>query len=529
MTSDEPLEASSILIVDDEVANTVLLDRLLREAGYSRLQTTTDPRQVLELYRTGRPDLILLDLLMPHLDGIQVMEQLRPHVGQDDYVPVLVLTADATLESKRRALAAGATDFLTKPFDYMELVLRVRTLLRTRSLHRALRRQNERLEAEVRERTQQLLEAERLATMGNLLAGVAHELNNPLSVILGHAQLLTKNVTDNQTRVRAGKINEAAARCTRIVRNFLTMARRRAPERTQVALDQLCRETVELLAYELRVQDIEVECDLAPDAPSVWADGHQLQQVLVNLITNAQHAMRDAPPPRRLRLTTRYDAGRERVAVSVSDTGPGIAPEIQGRIFEPFFTTKPDGLGTGLGLALCRGFIEAHGGTIRVETPPGGGATFVIDLPLGAPVRAAGEEVPQAGPPVAGRRILVVDDEPDVAGLLAEVLALDGHVVDIAANGADAIKMLTATSYDLIVSDSGMPMLSGPELYAAVEQRRPDLVGRFIFITGDALNAKTVEFLERIKAPRLSKPVSIDSVRGLVREVLLARGGTTLA
>ncbi|PYM83612.1 MAG: hypothetical protein DME09_10370 [Candidatus Rokuibacteriota bacterium] len=520
MSPDETLEASSILVIDDEPANTVLLDGLLREAGYSRLQTTTDPRQAMELYQTARPDLILLDLLMPHLDGIQVMEQLRPYVLQDDYVPVLVLTADATPESKRRALAAGASDFLTKPFDYMELVLRVRNLLRTRSLHRALRRQNERLEAEVRERTQQLLEAERLATMGNLLAGVAHELNNPLSIILGHVQLLTKSATDGQTRTRGEKISAAAERCTRIVRNFLTMARRRAPERTEVPLGQLCRETVELLAYELRVADIEVECDLAPDTPSVWADGHQLQQVLVNLITNAQHAMRDAPPPRRLRLTTRYDAGGERVVVSVSDTGPGIPLEIQGRIFEPFFTTKPEGLGTGLGLALCRGFIEAHGGTIRIETPPDGGARFVIDLPLGASVMAAREEVHETGPPVAGRRILVVDDEPEVAALLAEVLALDGHVVDIAANGADAIRMLADTPYAVILSDSGMPVLSGPELYAAVERRRPDLARRFIFVTGDALNAQTVEFLERIKAPRLSKPVSVDSVRSLVRQVL---------
>ncbi len=394
-------------------------------------------------------------------------------------------------------------------------------LLETRFLQRELERQNEHLEEQVRERTRQLLETEKLATMGNLLAGVAHELNNPLSVVAGQVALLIQKAPDEAVRARGRKIEGAATRCIRIIKNFLAMARRHPPERGHVALNDVLRGAVEILAYELRVANIEVSLDLVADLPTVWADGHQLQQVAVNLLTNAHHAMRDTAPPRGLSVATRYDAELRRVRIAIADTGPGIPPDVQPRIFEPFFTTKPEGQGTGLGLPLCRGIVEGHGGVIRVESVPGQGATFVIELPLGSqPASPAEPDAVVEDPIVGGKTILVVDDEPDIAAVLVEALALDGHQVETAPNGAAAFTKIAERDYDLIISDCGMPVLGGAEFYRELTRRAPRLANRIIFVSGDTLNKRAVEFLESIDAPRLSKPFALDTVQSLVRQVL---------
>jgi two-component system NtrC family sensor kinase len=521
----EQFRDARILIVDDERSMVRLLEELLGHAGYRALRSTTDPRQVLELCGEFQPDLILLDLRMPNLDGVQVLRGLKTRRAEA-YLPVLVLTADVSRESKRAALEAGASDFVTKPFEQIELLLRVRNLLEMRFLHKDLRRRNDNLETQIQERTHQLLEAEKLATMGNLLAGVAHELNSPLSVILGQVGLFATSGVDPNARARIKDIGEAAERCVRIVRSFLTMARRHPPERGHVSLNHLLRDVVELLAFELRIANIEVSFDLQKDLPLVWADAHQLRQVVVNLVTNARQAVQDASPPRRLRLRTRYDAPNQRVRIEVADSGPGVPGEIRARVFDPFFTTKPDGEGTGLGLALARGIVEGHGGAIRIESSPGEGARFVIELPVETPPGGSDERDDLAtAPPVPGKTILVVDDEPAVASLLAEALSRDGYKVDMAANGAVALRMLGARDYDLIMSDSGMPVLSGPELYREVERREPRLTRRFVFVTGDILNPRTRAFLASTGAPQLEKPFTVESIKRVVRRALLRVAG----
>ena len=512
-------QTAKILIVDDEGANVRLLERLLRQAGYPNLRSTTDPREVVAIYSEYQPDLILLDLRMPHRDGFTVLEDLQLLIPQGSYVPVLVLTADVSSEALRRALLAGAKDFLTKPFDAQEVMLRIRNLLETRFLHLALQYQNQVLEERVRERTQQLLQAEKLSAMGQLLAGVAHELNNPLAVVMGQAMLLHQ--TGEGGPVRAGKIAKAAERCVRIVRNFLALARDRPPERTATDLNTVVREALELLAYELRTDSIGVRLELAEDLPPLWADPHQLHQVVVNLVANAHQAMRQGPGPRHLRLTTRADPERSRVRLTVADTGPGIPREIQPRIFEPFFTTKPVGQGTGLGLSLSHGIIEEHGGAISVQSEPGQGAMFVIELPVvtprGTPSGPQAEEVP---PPAGPIRILVVDDEPEVAGVLVDLLRLEGHEVDTAANGAEALQMLAGQAYDAILTDTKMPVLDGQGFYLELERRHPQLRGRVAFVSGDVLGPDKREFLERTGAPMVEKPFDLDEVRRVVRGLL---------
>jgi nitrogen fixation negative regulator NifL len=367
-----------------------------------------------------------------------------------------------------------------------------------------------------------LRQSEKLAAMSELLAGVAHELNNPLSVVIGHTALLAR-VAEGPVAARAEKIGRAAERCGRIVKNFLALARQYPPERTQVDLNQVVREALEVVAYPLRVDTVDVVTELAPGLPRLSADSHQLQQVLVNLVTNAHQAMRGSEGARRLTVRTGALGPAGPVWLEVADTGPGILPAVQARLFEPFFTTKPLGQGTGLGLSICRGIVEGHGGRIGVEGGPGRGATFRVELPLGepaAPPPAPTDEGPK-GPP---RRVLVVDDEIEVAHIVSEVLERDGHQVTTAANGIEALDCLREGTWDVVISDVKMPRLDGPGLWAAVRTSDPVLAARFVFITGDTLAPATAEFLERVGLPNLRKPFSLRDVRVALAAVPLPAG-----
>jgi signal transduction histidine kinase len=373
-----------------------------------------------------------------------------------------------------------------------------------------------------RRRTEEALrQSEKLASLGQLLAGVAHELNNPLSVVIGHATLLRRELGGASGAARVERIAAAAERCARIVTNFLAVARRRAPERASTDVNRVLREAVALLAYQLELDNVTVLFDLAPDLPFIRADGHQLQQVVMNLVVNAQHAMHEHPGPRRLTLTSRLDAGARRVVLAVADTGPGIPPALRSRVFEPFFTTKPVGLGTGLGLSVCRGIVEAHEGTIEISDAAGGGALVTVTLPIGDAAPAPGAGPPAAAPePIRDKRILVVDDEPTVAELLRDMLQPDGHRIEMARHGGAALDLLATGAFDLIISDFKMPVLDGAGLYRELALRAPALRERFIFISGDTLNPETRRFIERTGAPVLDKPFDAGRVRRVVQQVL---------
>ena len=516
----ETRKRAKILIIDDQESNVLLLQRLLQQVGYTTLESTTDPRVGLRLFSEFQPDLILLDLMMPHLDGLAVMRELANRIALDDYLPILVLTADVTPEAKQRALAAGAKDFLTKPFDAVEVVLRIENLLHARFLHRELQRQNELLEEQVHDRTQQLLQSEKLAAMGSLLAGVAHELNNPLSVVLGQAALLQQMAGEGPMASRAAKIAKAAERCARIVKNFLALARQQPMERQTVSLNRVAEEAVELLAYSLRVDSVETILQLAPDLPDIWADPHQLHQIVVNLVSNAHQAMRAIETSRRITLSTRRDPASGRVQLEVADTGPGIPEDVQRRIFEPFFTTKPVGQGTGLGLSLCQGIVERHGGVIRVASRPGHGASFFVQLPIDLR-QPEGVETARTGlpSPISERTVLIVDDDRDVAETLSDVLRLDGHHAEIVANGTLALEKLRDGRYDLILSDVRMPELDGPRFYTHLERRHPTFLRRVAFLTGDTLSPETTAFLERTRVPTMAKPFTLEQVRQVLQLV----------
>jgi PAS domain S-box-containing protein len=386
--------------------------------------------------------------------------------------------------------------------------------------------ERKRVEAELQRQREALYQTEKLSAMGVLLAGVAHELNNPLSVIVGYTEMLRELCHGEPLRGRVEKVAQAANRCARIVKNFLALARQHPPERHIVHLNQVVKEAMELLSYPLKVDGVEVCLELADDLPVLWADSDQLHQVVVNLVSNAHQALRERLPPRRVAMSTYYNSVRSRVCLVVADTGSGIPPELQARIFEPFFTTKPAGQGTGLGLPLCRGIIEGHGAMIQVESAPAEGTRFIVELPITAvPVVTTRARGPEALAPLQGRAILVVDDEPEVAGVLAEFLASDGHQVDIAGNGVEALKRLEECSYDVILTDLRMPELDGPGLYQELERHHPALCRRVIFLTGDALTPETRALLGQTAVHAVSKPFDLGDIRRAIQQVVQAETG----
>jgi len=512
-----------ILIAGGDTEEIGRVHAALTGAGYTALRRAARASDVLALIDETRPDLLVLDLAETALADEILAALSGPGIGDDD-LPVLVLAGDADRDARQRALAAGTDDFVGRPVDPGELVVRVGNLVRARAGRLELRRQGQTLDDRVRERTEQLLQVEKLSAMGQLLAGVAHELNNPLSVLRGESVMLYLAPAVS-TATRAERILRASDRCVQLVRNFLKLAGHWPAQRTRVDLNAAIREVVDLLAYELRSEGIEVRLDLADPLPPMGGDPQQLHQVFVNLIVNAVHAMREAPGPRALTVQTRVVADPARVVAIVRDTGPGVPVDIQARIFDPFFTTKPPGQGTGLGLSLSAGVIHDHGGAIRLESEPGHGAAFVVELPV---ARGAGREPRRApcasarapGDRIVGKRVLVVDDEGDVAALLADVLRLDGHHVDTAGNGAAALEALAAGGYDVVLSDIRMPVLDGPGFYRALARQHPQLAARVAFITGDTLNMDRRGFLESTGQPIIVKPFEPDEVRDVVQRLL---------
>ncbi len=376
--------------------------------------------------------------------------------------------------------------------------------------------EHKRAEAELARSREMLYQSEKLTALGSLLAGVSHELNNPLSVVLTLSQVLAAKAEGTPFAERATKIHRAATRCARIVQSFLAMARQKAPERARLDANDLARSALELTGYGLRMAGIDIVQHLDPGLPPLDCDGDQLSQVLLNLLVNAQHALEGSDGPRVLTIATSADAHRRVVTISIADNGPGVPAEIRHRIFEPYFTSKPQGVGTGIGLAFSLGIVEAHGGTLRLEDEPGGGARFVIELPAAVGVAAA-EPVRTRHPhPPAAACALVIDDDAEVGDALAELLEQQGYHVKMARSGRQAQALLRRHSYDAVLSDVRMPDLDGRGLFAWLERERPECLPRLGFVTGDTLGSTASHFLAHAGRPVLEKPFDADSLRGFL-------------
>ncbi|HEY2081790.1 MAG TPA: ATP-binding protein, partial [Verrucomicrobiae bacterium] len=371
---------------------------------------------------------------------------------------------------------------------------------------------------------EQLVFSERLSAIGEFVAGVAHELNNPLAAVLGFSELLKRSPDDENRTRHYDIIFKSALRCKKIVQSLLSFARRDKPKREPASVNSMVESVLDLIGYALRTSNIEVTTHLAPNLPAVLADSNQIQQVLLNILANAQQAMEGHQPRGQIKITT--DFKEPNVRVTIEDNGPGIEPENMSRLFDPFFTTKEVGKGTGLGLSLCYGFIKEHGGSITPTSQVGNGATFVIELP-------ATDETPVSAEPAApeksnsrrgaGKRVLVIDDEEHILTLVQETLAAQGYEVTVASNGDKALTELKGNHFDLAVCDWKMPGLSGKQIYEHLRADGHPICRRMIFISGDVVNAEMRRFLEAEKRPCLAKPFTLPEFHTAVENLLAAK------
>jgi len=361
----------------------------------------------------------------------------------------------------------------------------------------------------------------RLASVGEMAAGVAHEINNPLTGVIGYAQLLMdREDVPFDIRKDLTAINEGSQRMAGIVKRLLAFSRQTKPERRYVDINELIESTLALRDYHLKVNNIKVTIKLAPDVPETVADPGQIQQVLLNLIVNAETEMKLAHGRGKLTITT--EKSDNIIKISVKDDGPGIKPELMDRIFDPFFTTREVGQGTGLGLSLCYGIIAEHNGKIYAESKPGKGATFIVELPVvtEAELPEPVEPVVEESEKVTKARILMVDDEQVVRELVKRVLGGEGYEVDTIDNAADALKMIADQRYNLILLDIKMPGMDGAELYRRIQKIAKSLARRVVFITGDIVSAATEKFLSETKVARIDKPFTAEQLRREVKRAL---------
>lgn len=374
---------------------------------------------------------------------------------------------------------------------------------------------------EWKQRQSQITEASRLVSIGEMAAGIAHEINNPLAAVMGFAQLAMRRDIDASLRRDLDKILAESKRASKIIANLQSFARRHKPQKQPVNVIEILERVLNFRGYELQVSNINVTTKFDPRTPLVMGDEHQLDQVFLNIVINAEYMMSTTNGGGNLNIEigSRIDS----VFISFEDDGPGVAPDIRPKIFDPFFTTKEVGKGTGLGLSICYGIIHEHGGSIQVSSTNGNGATFLVELP--APEfdhieDSAGEDTTTA---IASDdrplNVLVVDDEPMVVEFLSRVLSEFGHTVTVAENGNAVLEMTDLDSYDLIMLDVRMPGIGSGTLFEHIRGLPNGVSDRVLYVTGDATNPDTRDFIDRTGSPVLTKPFTIETLLSVIRRI----------
>jgi signal transduction histidine kinase len=498
----------TLLVVDGDSAHREALDRLLSHEGF-RVAGCADAREALDWLRTGRPDLILLDLGMPVVDGVQFRA-----AQKQDYalsrIPVIALSADVTA-------VIDADAHLKKPFDPEMLVATIGDLL--------LAREHGELQARI-------AQTDRLTSLGTLAAGVAHEINNPLAYVLLNVDFARTEIADllgssggdraREVSLALDRVSEGAVRIRDIVRGLKTFSRPENETVAPVPVARVLEAALGMIENEIRhgarlVKEIE-------PVPEVVANEGRLGQVFLNLLLNALQALPEGRAEQNeIRVVVRSPTPA-RVVVEVHDNGLGIPANVQGRIFEPFFTTKPVGVGTGLGLSICHGIVTSFGGTLSVESEPGHGSVFRVELPAAPATDAApaSQRATRSPPPAAAHgRILVIDDEPVVCLSLARVLKGEGVVETVGSAREALARIASGERFDVLLCDLMMPGMDAPALYDELCKVAPAQAKRMVFMTGGAFTARARDFLARSPNARVDKPFDVCSLRALVRKRVL--------
>jgi DNA-binding response OmpR family regulator len=522
----------SVLVVEDDIHISRLIAVLLEEAGY-QVTIAGTATYALARIEQNQPDLVVLDWMLPDIPGDQVCRVIKTR-SANTFLPVLMLTARGELADRVAGLDAGADDYLTKPFHADELLARVRALLRIRSaeLERsetlvALALQHEELKdayEQLRSTQAQLVQASKLASLGELVAGVAHELNNPLAIILGNAELLP-TLTDEEDRRAVQQIIDAAQRGRRVVQSLVTFARHGKIESDWHSPRDLVERVLDLKRGSFRTGEVALNVTYDPNVPMLLGDGPQIQQALLNVLINAEQALAGRLNPRiviqvyaanapveqpavlpNLTSARGTDQGERMVVIDIADNGPGLPVQIIDRLFEPFVTTRPVGQGTGMGLAIAYAVVVQHGGTLQVATQPDCGATFRIALPLIRKSQPGTDPPPALPVDRVPSRVMVIDDEPAIVDLVTRLLARNGYTVVGIQRARLAFDELRRQVCDTILCDIRMPDLDGIAFHHELQALNLDHRPRLVIMTGDTSNARTEDFLRQHNLPVLRKP-----------------------
>ena len=536
----DTLHACKILIIDDEKPNVRLLERVLAQAGFDNFISTSDSSEAAALFIDFEPDLVLTDWLMPGFDGCAIIGQLRALMATDDYLPIVVLTADITPRTRQRALTAGATDFLTKPFEKIEVLLRIQNLLKARLSSLLVQAQNATLEESVRQRTieleralnelqrtqRQVIQQERLAALGTMAGGIAHDFNNALSIIMGFGELLLRDLKHGLTEENAAEpitaILTAAEDASKIVQRLSDFYRpaQLQERRVPIELNALVRQAVILTQPKWQTQATAADSAITivtqfEEIPMIIGDPVEFREALTNLIFNAVDAL-----PKGGIITFATSSDEEFTVLKVTDTGTGMNEEVRQRCLEPFFTTKGSH-GTGFGLSMVFGIIQRHGGTIAIESKLGQGTTFIIRLPVAPAAPATARAENQYGQSL---RILVVDDLSVLAQHVCGYLQDDHHIVESALSGSEALERFRTGEFDLVITDHVMTEMTGEQLSVAIKRLSPStpvilLTGYIGETSKDELQSPTIDLL-------LAKPLTRSALRQAVVAVMTAAQAT---
>ena len=530
---------SNILVVDDELSVREALRIILKDDYEVELKDSAEAG--LEYLKNNEVDLVFLDILMPGMSGLDALKMIKSEDGSPE---VVMVTATRTVKNAVEAMKHGAFEYVCKPFDVEEIKLIADRGVENRSLVKecaSLKKQMEeskerfykQLEDKVRERTseleeanqklrdthEQLVRSEKLASLGELVAGVAHELNNKLLPVLAYSQLLKEQNFPDDIRRFVETIEKSAEGATSVVGSLLNFARPSSSTRDPVDLNGTMRDTLSLLDYKIRSSNMVLDAKLDDSIPLTMADEKQVAQVFLNIVNNAIQAMEPAGGD----LTIRSKRKSGDIVFTISDAGCGIQKDHLLKVFDPFFSTKGSS-GTGLGLSVSHGLIRAHKGDITIQSIVGKGTTFTIRLPV-TDTAIREEDISDIAPARAGGkrcRVLVAEDDPDCRSATSDILQAD-HDVTAVENGQEAMAKLVEENFDLIVIDCRMPGLNGIELYKWLLDNRAELQKRVIFMSGDIFLPEIKAFLETTGCQYIAKPFAMEDLK---RAVSLALSNT---
>lgn len=506
-----------VLVIDDDPHLREVLGDLLSGRGFT-VGTAANGQAALDLARLEPPQVAVVDLRLPDMPGTELLRRLRRLAPE---VEIIVLTGHASLGSALEAIQESAFAYLLKPADpehLLNMVARASEAYRLREENRGLTAALQARVEEVQETQDKALQAGRLATLGVLVSEVAHELNNPLNVILGFSDLLLENPGDVTVVSDAARIiSESANRASATVRKLLAVARARPPRLEMVDMKSLAESAISWREHNLRLNQIQVTLEVDPDLPPVECDRHQVHQVLTNLLLNAEQAISSQGA---IRVGIRRVPG-DRVEVSLADTGPGVSEEDLPRIFLPFFTTREPEEGTGLGLSICRTIVENHNGAIHARNRDEGGLEVLFTMPLEETTQAAPPPQPKAEAQLPPRvRVLVVEDDPLGADLVSLYLARHEVDAQVARSGEEGLRLVEAQPFDAVVCDLRMPGIGGEGFYHHLQSVNPALATRVVFVTGDVLNPRAETFLRNSGCRHLMKPFSTQDLLDALSECL---------